>query len=140
MGCIHCSYQQVQFPSQTITFAYLCQALITVLYVKQVFLASKTRRKRKKKIKPAVTHPSQQCDTSLKEPCWAGHQLAAVPCSSRQRSPLRPARAWPPGCLFCWRRERGKSSRLRPGAVTALKPFHCQNASTESRNTSSVAG
>lgn len=33
---------------------------------------------KKKKKKSAVTHASQQCDTSLKEPCWAGHQLAAA--------------------------------------------------------------
>lgn len=48
MGCIHCSCQQVQFPLQTVTIAYLCQVLITVLYVKQVFLTSQTRRGKKK--------------------------------------------------------------------------------------------
>lgn len=82
MGCTHCSCQQVQFPLQTITFAYLCQALITVSYVKQVFLARKTRGGGGGE-KSAVTHPSQWCDSSPKEPCWAGHQLPAAPCNSR---------------------------------------------------------
>lgn len=90
--------------------------------------------------KAAVTHRSQQCDTSLKEPCWAGHQLAAAPCNSRQRSSLQQAREWPPGRPFSWRREKGKSSQLRLGAVTALKPLRCQNASTGNRNISGVAG
>lgn len=138
MGCIHCFCQQVQFPLQTVTIAYLCQALITVLYVKQVFLASKTRREREKKInkKPAVTHPSQQRDASPKEPCWAGPQLAAALCSSRQHGLLQQAQ--PPAPPEPLRGERG--SRLLLGSAPALKPLQRQNASSESRNTRGALG
>lgn len=62
MGCIHCSCQQVQFPLQTVTTAYLCQVLITVLYVKQVFLTSKTLRgKKKHQTSCGAPKPAERC-------------------------------------------------------------------------------
>lgn len=55
-------------------------------------------------------------------------------------APQQQPRARPPGRLFSRRTGRGESSRLRLGAVTALQPLRCQNASTENRNTSGAAG
>lgn len=86
MGCIHCSCQQVQFPLQTVTIAYLCQVLITVLYVKQVFLTSQTRRGKKKSTKPAVMHPGLRCDAGPKE-CTA---MAGPPQPARLRAQNTP--------------------------------------------------
>lgn len=42
-----------------------------------------------------MTHPSQQCDTSPKEPCWAGHQLAAAPAAGPAPLPGRRQRGRP---------------------------------------------
>lgn len=67
---------------------------------------------REKKInkKPAVTHPSQQRDASPKEPCWAGPQLAAALCSSRQHGLLQQAQPPAPP-----EPERGERLTAPPG-------------------------
>lgn len=74
-----------------------------------------------------MTHPSQQRDASPKEPCWAGPQLAAALCSSRQHGLLQQAQ--PPAPPEPLRGERG--SQLLLGSAPALKPLQCQNASSE---------